>query len=365
MLSDSDMLHLRRALELAEQARGGVSPRPPVGAVIVKDGQVVGEGQTEPRPGRHAEVAAIQAGGDAADGATMFCSLEPHAHQGVSPPCTEEIIRAGISRLVCPIEDPNPQVDGNGFRRLRSAGVEVVTEVPESTRKQAEELISGFAMLTLHNRPQFTLKYAMSMDGKIATSTGESQWITGDEARREANRLRQHTDALVTGIGTVLADDPRMTARDENGSATGRPRLRVVLDTHGRMPASAAILKEPGDVLWIVGEGASLQNSSMDPVRAPVSDGEIDLEWLVSSLADRGCCDVLIEAGGRLAGGFAAAGLVDRVAAFIGPVVIGGAASPGPVGDPGFPGLGDALRVTDTRMKALGDSFLITGRVAR
>jgi diaminohydroxyphosphoribosylaminopyrimidine deaminase/5-amino-6-(5-phosphoribosylamino)uracil reductase len=248
--------HLTRAIELARDAAGGVSPRPPVGAVIVsQSGAVIGEGQTEPRPGVHAEVAAIKQAGKAARGATMYCTLEPHAHQGVAAPCTEEIIAAGITRVVCPIEDPNPVVNGNGFRRLRSAGVEVITETSADLREQMEEIISGFAMLTAHGRPQFTLKYAMSLDGRIATSEGESQWITGEAARAEAHRLRRASDALVTGIGTILADNPRLTARNSDGSATGRPRLRIVLDTHGRMRQDAALLKERGDILWVLGEG--------------------------------------------------------------------------------------------------------------
>ena len=172
MNSSESERHLRSALALARSARGDVAPRPPVGAVIVKDGRVVGEGKTEPRPGLHAEVAALKAAGAAAVGATMYCTLEPHAHQGVAAPCTEEMIAAGITRLVCPIEDPNPAVNGNGFRRLRSAGVEVVTDAPEEIVRDATEVISGFTTLTLLGRPQFTLKYAMSLDGRIATSTG-------------------------------------------------------------------------------------------------------------------------------------------------------------------------------------------------
>ncbi len=201
-------------------------------------------GQTEHRPGVHAEVAAIKKAGKDARGATMYCTLEPHAHQGVAAPCTEEIISAGITRVVCPVEDPNPVVNGNGFRRrLRSAGVEIVTDASAELREHMEDLISGFAMLTAKGRPQFTLKYAMSLDGRIATSEGESQWITGEAARAEAHRLRRSSDVLITGVGTVLADNPRMTARNADGSSTGRPRLRAVLDTHGRMRQDAALLK--------------------------------------------------------------------------------------------------------------------------
>lgn len=359
--------HLNRAIELAKEAAGGVSPRPPVGAVIVKDGKAVGEGMTEPRPGMHAEVAAIRAAGELARGATMYCSLEPHAHQGVAPPCTEEIISAGISTLVCPIEDPNPKVNGNGFRRLRSAGIEVVTQTSDELRQEAEETVSGFKMLTTAGRPQFTLKYAMSLDGRIATSSGESQWITGEAARAEAHRLRRSSDAIVTGIGTVLADNPRLTARTPEGSATGRPRLRVILDTHGRMPPESALLREPGDVLWAVGEGSekASPNRNVEMLALPTGDGHPDLTALAKLLGDRGCCDVLIEAGGTLAGAFVASGLVDRVAAFIGPVIIGGEGAPGPVGGMGFERLADSLKLEDLKHRSVGDDILVTGRVVR
>ncbi len=367
MSSPGTKRYLARAFELAAEAAGGVSPRPPVGAVIVADGEVVGEGKTEPRPGVHAEVAAVRAAGDRASGATMYCTLEPHAHQGVAPPCTEEIIAAGISTLVCPIEDPNPQVNGNGFRRLRSAGVEVITDVSPEVRHQAEEMVSGFRMLTLLGRPQFTLKYATSLDGRIATPDRESQWITGEEARVEAHRMRYTSDAIVTGIGTVLKDNPRMTARNKDGTATGRPRLRIVLDARRRMPVESALLSEPGDVLWVVGEDADTSQPAgqVEVMSLPGSDGHTDLNALAKLLGERGFCDVLVEAGSTLAGAFVESGLVDRVAAFVGPMIIGGEGSPGPVGGIGPAKLADALKLESMTQRTVGDSILITARVVK
>jgi diaminohydroxyphosphoribosylaminopyrimidine deaminase/5-amino-6-(5-phosphoribosylamino)uracil reductase len=356
--------YLSRALSLARRAAGGVSPRPPVGAVIVKDGLIVGEGATEARPGRHAEVVAIQQAGAATRGATMFCTLEPHAHQGVAAPCTEEIIRAGIARVVCPIEDLNPKVNGNGFRRLRGAGVEVVTDVPAVLVEEAEDLAGGFAMLVTAGRPRITLKFAMSLDGKIATRSGDSQWITGEEARAEAHEMRRMADALITGIGTVLADNPRMTARDAAGAHTGRPRLRVVVDTRARLPETAALLREPGDVLWVRGEGAGrvIANRQVEAVSLPVRDGHVDIAALVTALGDREVADALVESGGTLAGAFLDAGLADRLAAFIAPVVIGGAGAPGPFAGEGPDRLADALRLEHVRMRRLGQDILVTGQ---
>lgn len=362
-LNSKDETLLRRALRLATQAAGGVSPRPPVGAVIAKDGEPVGEGFTEPRPGRHAEMVAIERAGERASRATMYCTLEPHAHQGVAPPCTEEIIKAGISRLVCPIEDPNPKVNGNGFRMLRSAGVEVVTEVPPEAKHEAIDLVSGFAMLVLRGRPFITVKYAMSLDGKIATKTGDSQWITGKEARSESHEMRRMSDVLITGIGTVLADNPRMTARDSNGDPTGRPNLRVVVDTKGRLPVDAALLQEAGDVLWVRGEGAkdSHARAGVETVDLPVKNGHVDIDKLVNLLGEREISTAMLESGGALAGAFLEANKVDRVAAFVAPVVIGGEEAPGPIGGIGSDQMDGVIRLENVRTKLLGDDMLVTG----
>ncbi|MBI4307109.1 MAG: bifunctional diaminohydroxyphosphoribosylaminopyrimidine deaminase/5-amino-6-(5-phosphoribosylamino)uracil reductase RibD, partial [Chloroflexi bacterium] len=227
---------MRRALELARRALGGVGPRAPVGAVIVKGGQVVGEGATEPLPGHHAEAVAIQRAGPAARGGTLYCTLEPHAHQSSVPPCTDAIIGAGIKRVICIMQDPNPEVNGAGFTQLRAAGVDVSTDVGLEIKAEAEEILEGFVHHLRTGKPFVTAKYAMTLDGKIATRTGASRWITGEAARARAYELRAAADAVVVGIGTVLADDPRVTARVPWASdAEGpRPRLRVVVDSRRR-----------------------------------------------------------------------------------------------------------------------------------
>ncbi len=382
------MPHMRRAFELARQAAGGVSPRPPVGAVVVKDGRVAGEGATEPRPGRHAEAVALQAAGAAARGATMYVSLEPHAHQGIAPPCTDAIIAAGIAKVVCPIEDPGPQVSGNGFRQLRAGGVEVVAGGPEEDRRQAAELVEGFAQWVATRRPLVIAKFAMSLDGKIATRSGDSKWITSEESRRAAHEMRRTADAVIAGIGTVLRDDPRLTARSPSGGYVGRPRLRVIVDTDGRMPSSAALLREPGRVLWVRGEAAGRPPlPSGDPSSAAGGSGQrgqekdikalieaielprhpdgVDLDALVALLGEREACTVMVEGGGTLLGSMFDRGLVNKVAAFVAPVVIGGQAAPGPVRGAGVDKMAEALRLDRVRFTQVGEDMLVTGYVKR
>ena len=376
---------MQRALVLARQAAGLVSPRPPVGAVIVRDGRVVGEGRTQPRPGLHAETASIQAAGAAANGAMMYVSLEPHAYQGVAPPCTDAIIAAGIKRVVCPIEDANPQVSGNGFRQLRASGIEVEVGGTADEVQVAVELVEGFAKwITLH-RPFVTAKFAMSLDGRIATRTGDSKWITSDEARRAAHEMRAMSDAVMAGIGTVLQDDPRLTARSPSDEHLGRPRLRVIVDTDGRMPPTAALLREPGHVLWVRGGEAVFSplppgdpstssgqrgqgegtKANVEVIALPRHTDGVDLDALLALLGQRDVCTVMVEGGGTLLGSLFDRGLVDRVAAFIAPVVIGGKGAPGPVGGMGVEKISDALRLERVSYRQVGGDMLVTGCVKR
>jgi diaminohydroxyphosphoribosylaminopyrimidine deaminase/5-amino-6-(5-phosphoribosylamino)uracil reductase len=297
----------------------------------------------------------------------MYVSLEPHAHQGVAPPCTDAIIAAGIKRLVCPIEDPNPLVSGNGFRQLRAAGIEVAVEGSEEDRRAASELIEGFAKWVVTRRPFVTAKFAMSLDGKIATHTGDSRWIASEEARRVAHEMRAMSDAVVAGVGTVLADDPRLTARDAQGNPTGRPRLRVVVDTGAKMPKNSALLKEPGAVLWAVSTGAKPEFSArgLEVVRLPADSVGLDLEALVARLGELDCCSVLVEGGAKLLGSLFDRGLVDKVAVFVAPVVIGGERAPSAVAGSGVAKMADALRLERVRYRQVGADMLVTGFVKR
>ena len=358
---------LRRAIELAMQAAGGVAPRPPVGAVVVKDGAIVGEGRTRPRPGRHAEAEALMQAGDASRGATLACTLEPHGFQGVSPPCTDAIIESGIARVECPVEDPNPAVNGKGFALLRSAGVEVATDFPDELRREAFEVIEGYTMHTHTGLPFVTAKFAMSLDGKIATHTGESQWITCELARHRAHQMRAASEAVVVGAGTVLKDNPRLTARDERGEDTGRPVLRVVVDTNGRIPPESKVFAESGKVVWAVGEGTGVTppGPNVDVVHLPTRNSRVDLQQLIGYLGSKDVHNALFEGGGSMLGTLFDERLVDKVAAFVAPVIVGGSEARTPVEGEGVSNIGEALKLVEVRRTQLGPDILTTGYVPK
>ncbi len=358
---------LRRAIELARQAAGGVAPRPPVGAIVVKDGEIVGEGRTQARPGPHAEAEALAKAGDAARGATLVCTLEPHGFQGVSPPCTDAIIESGIARVECPVEDPNPSVSGRGFALLRSAGIEVVTAFPDDIQRAAVQLIEGYDKHLRTGLPFVTAKFAMSLDGKIAAHTGDSQWITGESARHRAHRMRASSEAVVVGAGTVLKDNPRLTARDERGDETGRPKWRVVVDTNGRIPPESTVFAEPGNVIWAVGDGTDVTppGPNVEVVQLLTRNSRVDLRQLISLLGSRNVHNALFEGGGSILGALFDERLVDKVAAFVAPVIVGGRNSPTPVQGAGVGEIADAIRLVDVRRTQLGPDILTTGYVPK
>ncbi len=356
-----------RAIELAEVAAGGVSPRPPVGAVVVgKDGEtIVGEGSTQPGTGPHAEDVAIRSAGAKASGGIIYCTLEPHQFHGTTPPCTDAIIEAGIRRLVCPIADPNPNVDGKGFGQLRRAGVEVVNAVSAEQLQRCRELIEGFSKLIRSGLPFVTVKWAMSLDGKVATRCGDSKWITGRSARAHAHRLRYKSDALVTGIGTVLADDPRLTARDpETDERLGnRPRWRVVVDGKARMRSSSALLKEDGHVIHAVSEPCG-GYPDREVVHLPGQGGSVSVDALIKLLGDRGCTNVLIEAGPRLTASMLEAGVVDKAVVYVSTTkIIGGVKSLSPVAGSGPELMEGITNLRESRVENLGEDIVVTGYI--
>lgn len=366
------MGHMKRALDLAARAAGGVGPRPPVGAVVVKDGRVVGAGHTLRDPRQHAEIVALEEAGRAARGGTMYVTLEPCSHHGSTPPCAEAIIDAGIEKVVVGLIDPNPRVNGKGIERLEAAGVAVDQDVSDTDSVAAQRLIEGFAHHLRTGRPLVTAKYAMSLDGKIATRTGDSQWITGEEARRRAHELRARSDAVMVGVGTLLADNPRLTARlDGEEMSEPRPSLRIVVDSGGRAPPSSRIFWEPGVVMLV--HSARSEDAgpvigypdNVEKLEMPPGLGGVDMVALIDELGARGVTSLLVEGGGALLGTLMDLDLVDMVVAFIAPLIIGGADAPGPVGGGGIETPSRAAGLEDVQVERLGPDLVVSGRVPR
>ena len=367
----TDDAWMRRALALAGRALGRTSPNPAVGAVLVRDGVVVGEGWTAPPGGPHAEIVALRQAGDRARGATLYVTLEPCAHFGRTPPCADALIAAGIQRAVIAILDPFPGVSGRGIARLEAAGVAVMLGVAADA---AIALNAGFLSRIRDGRPTVAAKYAMTLDGRISTHTGHSRWITGPEARCEAHRLRDTHEAILVGIGTVLADDSLLTTRlpdDDCGDGGPHHPLRVVLDSRARMPLDAAMLKPetPGATLIVTTERApheaiaALCACGTEVAQLPERDGRIDLRTLLRVLAERGVNSVLVEGGATVLGAFFDAGLIDRIVAFVAPVIVGGASAPGPIGGTGHATIDMAARLSDVETRTVGTDFMLTGRL--
>ena len=357
------MTFMERALSLARRALGDTSPNPAVGAVVVKDGRVVGEGWTQPAGQAHAEVEALRRAGARADGATLYTTLEPCNHFGRTPPCTQAIIQAGISEVHAAATDPNPLVSGAGMSALAEAGVE--TKVGEG-ELEARELMEAYTKFITSGTPLITAKFAMSLDGKIATRTGDSKWITGEEARRYVHQLRATSDAIMAGINTVIADDPRLTARDDSGVPEPRQPLRVLVDSRGRPPAEAKVLSEPGRTLVVVSNADEtarerLAEAGAEVESLPGKDGHVDLTALAGVLGRRDITSVFVEGGGTLLGSLFDEGLVDKVVAFVSPAIVGGAAALSPVGGQGVESMGDALRLTRTSVMHFGEDLAVIG----
>jgi diaminohydroxyphosphoribosylaminopyrimidine deaminase/5-amino-6-(5-phosphoribosylamino)uracil reductase len=361
---ERDARFMRRALELAERARGLTSPNPLVGAVVVSDGEIVGEGYHERAGSPHAEVVALAAAGPRGRGATLYVTLEPCSHHGRTPPCAPAVIGAGIRRVVVASIDPNPRVRGRGLEALRAAGVEV-TEAPFAA--DAERQNRAFVTAMRLGRPHVTLKAAMTLDGRIADLHGESKWITGAPARAAAHRLRSESDAIVVGVGTVLRDDPALSVRLER--PWPREPYRVVLDTHARTPPGARLIGagSPARALVMTAPGAAaavLQAAGATVVPTELRDGHVDLRAALARLADLEVRAVLVEGGGEVHGAFVDADLVDRVAIFVAPRLLGGRSATPSVGGTGR-SLEDAFRLTALEVTRLGDDLLIEADVSR
>jgi diaminohydroxyphosphoribosylaminopyrimidine deaminase/5-amino-6-(5-phosphoribosylamino)uracil reductase len=351
---------MARALVLAEEQLGRTAANPVVGAVVLDaHGAVVGEGAHTGGPGHpHAEVVALRAAGARAAGGTVVCTLEPCNHRGSTGPCTEALLEAGVRRVVYAVDDPNPTAAG-GASTLRAAGVEVVAGLLVD---EAERVNEAWLTSVRLGRPFVTWKYAASLDGRSAAADGSSRWITSAESRADVHRLRGQVDAVVAGVGTVLADDPMLTVRDADGGPVARQPLRVVVDSDGRTPPTARVLG-PG-ALVLVGQGCTAQWRDTEVVAcARTADGRVDLTAALYQLDRRGLRHVFLEGGPTLAGSFVAAGLVDRVVGYLAPALLGSGAAA--LGDAGVTAIAQSHRLRLDGIDRIGPDVRLVARPVR
>ena len=355
---------MQRAVELAYEAIGSTSPNPAVGAVLVKDGVEVGSGATQPPGQDHAEIVALKQAAEQARGAILYTTLEPCCTWGRTPPCTQAIITAGVTEVHFAVIDPNPSVFGKGRDELEAAGIQVVEEKAGG----AQELYEAFAKHIETGTPFVTVKYGMTLDGKIATHTGDSKWVTGPEARGYVQAMRRVCDAILVGVNTALTDDPYLTARDNAGTPLERQPLRVVLDSVCSTPVKSVMLGQPGATLIATTEAApdarvlALEQAGAEVVILPSGeDRRVDLRALVNYLGPRGVVNLLVEGGGSVHGAFFDAGLVDKVYAFVAPQIVGGETSLSPVEGSGVAVMADSWSLTGAHSEQIGPDWLIIG----
>ena len=364
VLPMDDRSFMQQALALAERGRGWTSPNPMVGAVVVKEGSIVGRGYHERAGGPHAEVNAIDDAGEKARGATIYVTLEPCNHFGRTPPCTRKILEAGIQRVVVAMADPNPGVTGGGNQYLQDQGVEVITGICE---REAQTLNEGFVTWVTTGRPFVILKCAATLDGRIATRTGDSKWVTGPAARGHVHRIRHSVDGIMVGVQTAIADDPGLTTRLENEK--GSDPTRIILDSRLSMPPTAKMLHQESTApTWVVcgpdapaGRRSALEAAGARVMPGVLRDGRIDLAPLMDRLGDEGITSLLIEGGAAVIGSALAAGIVDRINFFYAPKILGG--------DDGIPicrGLGpetmqNSIAVYDLSVTQMGPDVMLQG----
>jgi diaminohydroxyphosphoribosylaminopyrimidine deaminase/5-amino-6-(5-phosphoribosylamino)uracil reductase len=366
-MRDSDLKYMKRALVLAEKGGRDAHPNPRVGAVLVRGGKVVGEGAHERYGQPHAEINALRQAGSRAKGATLYVTLEPCSHQGKTPPCADTLIRAGIVRVVAAMEDPFPLVRGSGFKKLRRAGIRVEKGL---LQKEAQALNESFIFSVTQGRPKVILKAAMSLDGKIATISGKSQWITGEKSRKRAHELRAQADALLVGSGTALADNPQLTVRlPGHQRRDGWPK-RVLLDTRLRVMPSAFLFKGDQQTLVFCSRKAALnkrktlQKKGILVFPVPAMGKMLSLKAVLKELYQEGVRVLMVEGGGQVHGSFLDQGLADEAVLFISPKIFGGSA-PSWAGGRGFSNPHQTPFLRDTRVEKIGEDYLLTGKVER
>ena len=359
----TDETYMRRAIVLAERGAGWTSPNPMVGAVIVKDGRIIGEGWHRRYGEAHAERNALQSCTESPVGAVLYVTLEPCCHHGKQPPCTDAILEAGIRRVAVGSGDPNPLVAGKGVELLRAHGVTVDTGV---LKEECDALNPVFFHFIQTKRPYVVIKYAMTMDGKIATRTGDSQWITGDAARQRVHQDRHRYSAIMAGVGTVLADDPLLTCR----MGGGKNAVRVICDSHLRTPPDSRIVRTAREVPTILAAAAppperrkALEDAGCQVWDLPGPEGRVDLNALMDRLGARGIDSVLLEGGGALNWAALHSGIVQKVQAYIAPKLFGGTAAKSPIAGLGVETPAQAVRLVRTTVTQIGEDFLLESEV--
>ncbi|HEU4656469.1 MAG TPA: bifunctional diaminohydroxyphosphoribosylaminopyrimidine deaminase/5-amino-6-(5-phosphoribosylamino)uracil reductase RibD [Capillimicrobium sp.] len=366
-MTETDHLHLVRAIELGRRGIGHVTPNPNVGAVVVRDGVVVGEGWHERYGGPHAEVNALRAAGEAARGATIYVSLEPCAHHGQTPPCTDAIIAAGIARVVVGADDPSEKASGRGLGILRDEGIEVVVAEGElATRARLEN--QAFRKHARTGRPWVLFKSAMTLDGKVATPTGDSKWISGESSRRLAHHWRAAVDAVAVGVGTAIADDPQLTARIDD--VTRQPR-RVVFDSVARLPLDSRLVTAAGEVPLTVVVSRAAPRTAVHALEAAgaevvIASGQHEPARVRSALVqlgEQGVTSILLEGGPHLAGAFFDAGEIDEIRLFLAPLLVGGKAARDPLEGQGVEKIAEATRALTMTCDRIDGDLLVSARL--
>ncbi len=356
----TDEIFMSEALKIARNAEGRTSPNPLVGAVIVNGGRIIAEGWHRKAGTPHAEIHALNMAGELAKGATMYVTLEPCSHFGRTPPCANRIVESGVKRVVVAMTDPNPLVAGRGIEILRAAGIAVDVGILENDARRLNEVFIKYITKKI---PFVTAKFASSLDGKIATVSGESQWISGEKSRAFTHHLRDISDGIMVGVGTVLADNPSLTTRLENG----KNPVRIVIDSRARTPLDAKILtdKLTETIIAVTANAPAEKISALENAGAKIivaGDGErVDLKILMAELAKLEITSILLEGGGTLNFSMIRAGLVDKVYAFIAPKILGGKNALTPVEGAGFEKLLDAVILTNLQAEKIGDDILISG----
>ena len=355
---NTDLSYMAQAVQLAKQGLCSVSPNPRVGCVLVKDGAVIAQGWHIAAGGAHAEIHALQQAGANANGATAYVTLEPCSHHGKTPPCCDALIQAGIARVVYGMQDPNPQVSGAGLQKLRDAGIAVEGPVLE---QPAQALNPGFIKRMRHGLPFVRIKMAMSLDGRTAMASGESQWITGAAARHDVQRLRAESCAIITAASTVLSDNAQLTVRDpQHLAALGARRpLRVLLDQHAHVALDARIFDDQAPTLWCTSKPAPANlPTHIRHWMLPVKQHRADLQALLTQLAELGCNEVLVEAGATLAGAFLQERLADEMIVYMAPKLLGSTARP--LFTLPFESMNEAHNLTILDVRAVGDDWRFT-----